>query len=166
MKGFYERPLRDVAGNDSVFEGGRVTELVARPLIALEWPELGWLVQPLAGEWAVRRDLFERLYVPTGYAVELAALIDTQRLLGTHAIAQVDLGRRAHRHQALRDLGAMATQILAVSRRRSSGTGPDRVALDQHRAAAGRGADRAPRDPPGRAAARADVSAPGGRIAT
>ena len=72
-------------------------------------------MQPLAGEWAVRRDLFERLSVPTGYAVELAALIDTLRLLGPDAIAQVDLGRRAHRHQALRDLGAMATQILAAS---------------------------------------------------
>ena len=136
VKGFYERPLRDLAGNDSVFEGGRVTELVARPLIALDWPELGWLVQPLAGEWAVRRDLFARLHVPTGYAVELAALIDTHRLLGDDAIAQVDLGRRAHRPQALRDLGAMATQIIAVSERRSRGTGPDRVALNQHRAAA------------------------------
>ncbi len=137
VKGFYERPLRDQAGNDSVFEGGRVTELVARPLIALDWPELGWLVQPLAGEWAVRRDLFERLHVPTGYAVELAALIDTHRLLGGGSIAQVDLGRRAHRPQALRDLGAMATQIIAVSERRARGTGPDRVALNQHRAAPG-----------------------------
>ena len=82
VKGFYQRPLRDDAGNESAFEGGRVTELVARPLIALEWPALSWLVQPLAGEWAVRRDLFERLSVPTGYAVELAALIDTHRLLG------------------------------------------------------------------------------------
>jgi len=113
--------------------GGRVTELVARPLIALEWPELSWLVQPLAGEWAVRRDLFERLSVPTGYAVEMAALIDTVRLLGPDAIAQVDLGRRAHRPQALRDLGAMAAQILATSHRRSTGSAPDHLALDQHR---------------------------------
>ncbi len=132
VKGFYERPLRDDAGNESAFEGGRVTELVARPLIALEWPELAWLVQPLAGEWSVRRDLFSRLTVPTGYAVELAALIDTLRLLGPDAIAQVDLGRRAHRHQALRDLGAMATQILAASRRRSTGAAPEIVGLDQH----------------------------------
>ena len=137
VKGFYERPLRDDGGNESAFEGGRVTELVARPLIALEWPELAWLVQPLAGEWAVRRDLFERLSVPTGYAVELAALVDTLALLGPDAIHQVDLGRRAHRHQALSDLGAMATQILAASRRRSTGTtpegAPDAVGLDQHR---------------------------------
>ena len=154
MKGFYERPLRDDAGNESAFEGGRVTELVARPLIALEWPELAWLVQPLAGEWAVRRDLFERLSVPTGYAVELAALIDTLRLLGPDAIAQVDLGRRAHRHQALSDLGAMATQILAASRRRSTGAAPDHVGLDQHRKTRRRPRDRPPRDPPPRAPAR------------
>jgi glucosyl-3-phosphoglycerate synthase len=133
VKGFYERPLRDDAGNESLFEGGRVTELVARPLIALEWQQLSWLLQPLAGEWAIRRDLFEQLSVPTGYAVELAALIDTHRLLGPDAIAQVDLGRRAHRHQALRDLGAMATQILAASRRRSTGTAPDHVGLEQYR---------------------------------
>ena len=58
-EGLLRAPLRDQAGADSVLEGGRVTELVARPLIALDWPELGWLVQPLAGEWAVRRELFE-----------------------------------------------------------------------------------------------------------
>ncbi len=138
VKGFYQRPLRHDTGLENALEGGRVTELVARPLIALEWPELSWLLQPLAGEWAVRRSLFERLRVPTGYAVELAALIDTHRMLGSDAIAQVDLGRRAHRHQALGDLGAMATQILAASRRRSTGHSsnhgaPDHVGLDQHR---------------------------------
>ena len=130
VKGFYERPF--TAGDEvGPFEGGRVTELVARPLIALNYPELAGLVQPLAGEWAVRRSLFEQLSVPTGYAVELAALIDTVGLLGPDAIAQVDLGRRAHRHQALRDLGAMATQIMAAVERRRSGTGPDVVQLRQ-----------------------------------
>jgi glucosyl-3-phosphoglycerate synthase len=133
VKGFYERTQGEDAGGGASLEGGRVTELVARPLIALEWPELKWLVQPLAGEWSVRRDLFERLSVPTGYAVELAALIDTARLLGPEAIAQVDLGRRAHRHQALSDLGSMATQILAASSRRSTGAAPDHVAMDQPR---------------------------------
>jgi glucosyl-3-phosphoglycerate synthase len=135
VKGFYERPLADLSAGAGSLEGGRVTELVARPLIALEWPELAWLVQPLAGEWAVRRDLFEQLSVPTGYAVELAALIDTVRLLGPEAIAQVDLGRRAHRHQALRDLGSMAVQILAASNRRSRGAASDHVVLDQPRKA-------------------------------
>jgi glucosyl-3-phosphoglycerate synthase len=135
VKGFYERSLADLSAGAGSLEGGRVTELVARPLIALEWPELAWLVQPLAGEWSVRRDLLVQLSVPTGYAVELAALIDTVRLLGPEAIAQVDLGRRAHRHQALRDLGGMAVQILAASNRRSRGAAPDRVVLDQPRKA-------------------------------
>ena len=114
VKGFYERP-----GQEGAFEGGRVTELVARPLIALLFPELAGLVQPLAGEWAIRRDLFASLRVPTGYAVELAALVDTVAGHGVDAIAQVDLGKRAHRHQALRDLGGMATQILAAALERT-----------------------------------------------
>jgi glucosyl-3-phosphoglycerate synthase len=124
VKGFYERPL--VHGDDtSAYEGGRVTELVARPLLNLLFPELAGLVQPLAGEWAVRRSLFASLRVPTGYAVETTALIDTVRTLGIEAIAQVDLGRRAHRHQALRDLGAMATQIVAATLERAgAATGP------------------------------------------
>ena len=111
-----------------------MTELVARPLIALRHPELAGLVQPLAGEWAVRRTLFESLSVPTGYAVELAALIDTVGLRGLDAIAQVDLGRRGHRHQPLLDLGAMATQIMAaVDRRDGVGRPTDDVLLRQYR---------------------------------
>ncbi len=122
VKGYYERPLVD-GDHTAAYEGGRVTELVARPLVALLFPELAGLVQPLAGEWAVRRSLFASLSVPTGYAVELAALIDTARLRGVEALAQVDLGRRAHRHQALRDLGAMATQIVAAARTRTGPSG-------------------------------------------
>lgn len=118
VKGYYERPLDDGSATVSLteggaYEGGRVTELVARPLLNFLFPELAGLVQPLAGEWAVRRSLFSQLSVPTGYAVETTALIDTVGLRGIDAIAQVDLGRRAHRHQALRDLGAMSTQIIA-----------------------------------------------------
>lgn len=118
VKGYYERPLADGSAAVSLteggaYEGGRVTELVARPLLNFLFPELAGLVQPLAGEWAVRRSLFTQLAVPTGYAVETTALIDTVGLAGIDAIAQVDLGRRAHRHQALRDLGAMSTQIVA-----------------------------------------------------
>ncbi|MDI6910921.1 glucosyl-3-phosphoglycerate synthase [Nocardioides sp.] len=128
VKGFYERPM--LSGDSAVpFEGGRVTELVARPLIRLLFPELAGLHQPLAGEWAVRRELFEQLSVPTGYAVELAALVDTLRSRGLDAVAQVDLGTRAHRHQSLRDLSGMATQILAAALARvgtptAAGTGP------------------------------------------
>jgi glucosyl-3-phosphoglycerate synthase len=122
VKGFYERPLLDGSADElaGAFEGGRVTELVARPLIATLFPELAGLVQPLAGEWAVRRRHFARLQVPTGYAVELAALVDTVRSVGVDAVAQVDLGRRAHRHHALRDLGVMATQLLAAAQRRAT----------------------------------------------
>ncbi|WP_141015566.1 glucosyl-3-phosphoglycerate synthase [Nocardioides sambongensis] len=118
VKGFYARP-----GVGGPLDGGRVTELVARPLIALLFPDLAGLVQPLAGEWAVRRSLFATLTVPTGYAVELAALVDTVRLRGVETIAQVDLGVRAHQHQALHDLGGMATQILAAGLARSGGAG-------------------------------------------
>ena len=128
VKGFYERPLGEAM---TPYEGGRVTELVARPLIALHFPELAGLVQPLAGEWAVRRDLLERLSVPVGYAVELAALVDTVTALGVDAIAQVDLGSRAHRHQALRDLGAMATQVLAAAWARASDPPENAVRLRQ-----------------------------------
>jgi glucosyl-3-phosphoglycerate synthase len=137
VKGFYERPLigaGETLDDAAAYEGGRVTELVARPLLNLLFPELAGLVQPLAGEWAVRRSLFASIAVPTGYAVETTALIDTARTLGVDAIAQVDLGRRAHRHQALRDLGAMATQIVAaVLQRADAGVGAhDDVTLRQY----------------------------------
>lgn len=135
VKGFYERPL-----GDAPYEGGRVTELVARPLISLLFPGLAGLHQPLAGEWAVRRSLFESLSVPTGYAVELAALIDTAAARGDEAIAQVDLGRRAHRHQSLRDLGGMAQQIMAMALRRSD----ERVAARLDRTASTEDVERPP----------------------
>jgi len=116
VKGFYERP-----GEAGPLDGGRVTELVARPVLALGWPELAGLVQPLAGEWAIRRSLFESLSVPVGYAVEIASLIDTLGARGSGAIAQVDLGVRGHSHQGLLDLGLMATQLLAAVSRRLPG---------------------------------------------
>ncbi|WP_239456482.1 glucosyl-3-phosphoglycerate synthase [Nocardioides solisilvae] len=132
VKGFYQRPGGDASGAVGPFEGGRVTELVARPLVALLFPPLAGLVQPLAGEWAVRRDHFAGLEVPTGYAVELAALVDTWRARGLDAIAQVDLGRRAHHQQPLLDLGAMATQILTTGWARSSHSHhADAIALTQ-----------------------------------
>lgn len=120
VKAFYDRPLIENGAEAAAFDGGgRVTQLVARPLLTLRWPELGRLIQPLAGEWAIRRSLFERLSVPTGYGVELAAVIDTYEIEGLDAIAQVDLGRRAHSHQTLQALGGMAVEIIAVADRRS-----------------------------------------------
>jgi glucosyl-3-phosphoglycerate synthase len=117
VKGFYTRVWTGSDGSTST-EGGRVTELVARPLISLWWPELTGVVQPLAGEWAARRGLMESLPIPVGYGVELATLMDTVTRHGLDAVAQVDLGRRAHRHQANHDLALMAAELLAVAERR------------------------------------------------
>jgi glucosyl-3-phosphoglycerate synthase len=133
VKGFYERPYRSDATDDPQ-GGGRATELVARPLLAIARPELTQVVQPLAGEWAVRRDVYESLHVPIGYGVELAALIDVADTLGIDAIAQVDLGRRAHSHQSLHDLGPMAVQLMAAVLNRTRQTLDGDVTLRQFRA--------------------------------
>jgi len=117
VKGFYTRVRTESDGSTST-EGGRVTELVARPLISLWWPELARVVQPLAGEWAARRSLMESLSIPVGYGVELATLMDTVSGHGLDAVAQVDLGSRAHRHQANHDLALMAAELLVVAERR------------------------------------------------
>lgn len=117
VKAVYDRPLLDADGREAE-SGGRVTELVARPLLALHWPELAGIVQPLSGEWAVRRSAFEALSVPMGYGVEIAALVDVAAAHGLGAIAQVDLGRRAHRHHRHDTLGPMAVQILAAAEAR------------------------------------------------
>jgi glucosyl-3-phosphoglycerate synthase len=118
-KGFYDRLADDLPDAAAALpQGGRVTELVARPLLNLYWPELAAVVQPLAGEWAVRRSLIESLPIPVGYGVEFASLTDTWRRHGLPAIAQVDLGRRGHRHQNVHDLGVMAAEILATAMRR------------------------------------------------
>jgi glucosyl-3-phosphoglycerate synthase len=120
VKGFYARVRTETDGSVST-EGGRVTELVARPVLSLWWPHLAGVVQPLAGEWAARRALMESLSVPVGYGVELATLLDTVSQHGLDAVAQVDLGSRAHRHQADHDLAVMAAELLAVAERLRSG---------------------------------------------
>ena len=114
VKGFYDRVSADDRPGGST-QGGRVTELMARPLLASRWPELSAVRQPLSGEWAIRRHLMAELDVPVGYGVELAVLIDTLMARGRDAIAQVDLGRRTHRHQEIRRLGVMAAELLAVA---------------------------------------------------
>jgi glucosyl-3-phosphoglycerate synthase len=126
VKGFYTRVRAEADGSTSA-DGGRVTELVARPLISLWWPELAGVVQPLAGEWAARRGLMESLSIPVGYGVEFATLMDTAAGYGLDAVAQVDLGSRAHRHQANHDLALMAAELLLVAERRSP-AGPPRAA--------------------------------------
>jgi len=98
--------------------GGRVTELVARPLIALHWPELSGFVQPLGGEYAARRALLQSLPFASGYGVEFGLLVDTYRAVGLDAMAQVDLARRKHRNQDLHKLGRMAAEIMQVAESR------------------------------------------------
>ncbi|MEI2774433.1 MAG: glucosyl-3-phosphoglycerate synthase [Tetrasphaera sp.] len=117
VKAVYDRPMLAADGHEEE-QGGRVTELVARPLIALHWPQLRGIVQPLSGEWAIRRRVLAELPMPTGYGVEIAALIDVAERFGSGAIAQVDLGRRAHRHHRHDTLGPMAVQVLAAAEAR------------------------------------------------
>ena len=123
VKAAYERPLIDGSGARAA-GGGRVTELVARPLLNLHWPELAGVAQPLAGEYAVRRSLIESLPIPCGYGVEFALLVDTAERLGVDAIAQVDLGERIHRHQDEQQLGRMSAEIWQVALERLD---PDRA---------------------------------------
>lgn len=110
VKAMYERPL-DSGATVHAAGGGRVTELVARPLLNLHWPQLSGFVQPLAGEYAGRRSLLERIPFATGYGVELAMLIDAEQLVGLDAMAQVDLGERRHRHHDDARLGRMSAEI-------------------------------------------------------
>jgi len=113
VKALYRRPL-----GDSAEGGGRVTEICARPLVNLFYPELAALVQPLSGEAAGRRALLERLPFMGGYAVEIGLLLDIVRRFGLTPLAQVDLGERRHRHQETAALGEMAYVITqAVVRR-------------------------------------------------
>jgi glucosyl-3-phosphoglycerate synthase len=111
VKGFYQRPIRE--GNKLLSEGGgRVTELMARPLINLFFPELSGIIQPLSGEYAGRRTLLESVPFYTGYSVEIGLLIDILEAVGLSAIGQVDLERRIHRNQPLGNLSQMSYVIL------------------------------------------------------
>lgn len=116
VKGFYRRPLKvgDASGDAGSTGGGRVTELVARPLLAALRPELGWVLQPLGGEYAASRELLMSLPFAPGYGVEIGLLVDTFDRLGLDAIAQVNLGVRAHRNRPLEELGAMSRQVIAT----------------------------------------------------
>jgi glucosyl-3-phosphoglycerate synthase len=125
VKGFYRRPLR-LGASELDSGGGRVTELLVRPLLAALRPELTGVVQPLGGEYAGTRDLLESLPFAAGYGVEIGLLLDTHRDRGLEAIAQVNLGVRKHRNRSLRQLGVMARQILAAALDRC--TLPDRGA--------------------------------------
>ncbi|MEU5823177.1 glucosyl-3-phosphoglycerate synthase [Streptomyces sp. NPDC047803] len=132
VKAMYDRPLGEVAG-----QGGRVTELVARPLLNLHWPLLAGFVQPLGGEYAVRRSLLERLPFPVGYGVELGLLVDALHTVGLDALAQVDVGVRVHRHQDGQALGRMAAAIYRTAQVRLSRGHLVRPSLTQFERGAG-----------------------------
>jgi glucosyl-3-phosphoglycerate synthase len=117
VKGAFDRPL--LAGGVALpNEGGRVTEVMARPLLNLHEPRLAGFEQPLAGEFAGRRDLLESISFPVGYGVEIAVLIDALHRHGLDALAECHLGSRQNRHQPLRALGEMAYAVLAAVERR------------------------------------------------
>lgn len=128
VKATYDRPLR-TDGGAQPGGGGRVTELLARPLLSAFWPELAWLAQPLAGEYAGERTLLESVPFASGYGVELGLLADVAARFGAGVIAQVDLEQRLHRHQPLDALGRMAAEILHVAMNRLGAQ--DRVSLAQ-----------------------------------
>ncbi|WP_132876052.1 glucosyl-3-phosphoglycerate synthase [Tamaricihabitans halophyticus] len=117
VKGFYRRPLR-LETVEQGTGGGRVTELLARPLLAALRPELAGLIQPLGGEYAGRREFLESVPYATGYGVEIGLLLDVYARSGLAGLAQVNLGVRKHRHRSLTQLGAMAGQILNTALRR------------------------------------------------
>jgi glucosyl-3-phosphoglycerate synthase len=122
VKSFYRRPLMvreadgvdDADGSAPSTGGGRVTELAARPLLAALRPELGCILQPLGGEYAATRELLTSLSFAPGYGVEIGLLVDTFDRLGLDAIAQVNLGVRAHRNRPLAELGVMSRQVIAT----------------------------------------------------
>ncbi|MBN1528089.1 MAG: glucosyl-3-phosphoglycerate synthase [Thermoleophilaceae bacterium] len=115
VKGAFRRPFATAGGHELPADGGRVTELTARPLLSAFYPELAGFAQPLAGEVAARRELFHSLPFATGYAVETAMLLDAHELLGgTGGMAEVDLDVRRNRHKPLAELGPMAGEVLSV----------------------------------------------------
>lgn len=124
VKAFYERPVSDPADR-----GGRVTELVARPLLALLFPHLTSIVQPLGGEYAGRRELLEQLPFVEGYGVDIALLIDIAARFGTEVIAQVDLGTRRHRNRPLDELSPQAAEVMHTALTRAGRTVPSRPTL-------------------------------------
>ncbi len=114
VKGYYRRPVEHAPGT-----GGRTTELVARPLIALLHPVMSEIVQPLSGEYAARRDALDCLPFVQGYGVDIGLLIDVIRHFGIDAIAQVDLGERIHRNRSLDELSPQALSVMRTAMERA-----------------------------------------------
>ena len=122
-KAFYDRPIAIGKNKIRPTGGGRVTELVIRPLFSLFFPELTQIIQPLSGEYAGFREIFENIPFPIGYGVETSMILDIYDKWGLDVIAQVDLDRRIHRNQDTKALGRMAFAILKtfINRQKRSG---------------------------------------------
>lgn len=114
VKAFYDRPIATEQGKIRAAGGGRVTELLIRPLFSLFYPELTQIIQPLSGEYAGFRSLLESIAFPIGYGVETSIILDIYEKWGMDVMAQVDLDRRVHRNQDTKALGRMAFVILAT----------------------------------------------------
>lgn len=117
VKAFYDRPLNYSSGIRSS-GGGRVTEILVRPLFSLFFPELTGIIQPLSGEYAVRREVLEQIPFPIGYGVETSHLLDVYEKWGLSAFAQTDIDQRVHRNQTTNALGKMSFGILQTFFRR------------------------------------------------
>ncbi len=111
-KAYYDRPIALDAKTTIPSGGGRVTELVIRPLFSLFFPELAQILQPLSGEYAGYRDIFEKIYFPIGYGIETSMILDIYKKWGINVISQTDLDRRVHRNQDTKALGKMAFVIM------------------------------------------------------
>ncbi|MFO8048653.1 MAG: glucosyl-3-phosphoglycerate synthase [Desulfosudaceae bacterium] len=111
-KAFYDRPIALDKNKTLPSGGGRVTELVIRPLFSLFFPELAQILQPLSGEYAGFREIFENIPFPIGYGVETSMILDIYKKWGLNVIAQVDLDKRIHTNQETKDLGKMAFVIM------------------------------------------------------
>lgn len=122
VKAFYDRPLA-VSGNVRASGGGRVTEILIRPLFSLYFPELTGIIQPLSGEYAVRREVLEHINFPIGYGVETSHLIDVYTKYGLEAFAQTDLDQRVHENKPTQALGKMAFGILQTFIKRAKHLG-------------------------------------------
>lgn len=125
VKGAYSRPL-----GENPTGGGRVTELVAKPLISLLFGELSGIAQPLAGETALRAHVLDEIELAGGYGVEIGLLVDVWRRWGTRAITQVDLGERRHRNRPLSELGLQARDVIGAALERAGMLGLGRGSDD------------------------------------
>ena len=122
VKAFYDRPLA-FSGNVRPSGGGRVTEILVRPLFSLFFPDLTAIIQPLSGEYAVRRDVLEQIAFPIGYGVETSHLIDVYHKFGLEAFAQTDLDKRVHENKPTQALGKMSFGILQTFIKRAKALG-------------------------------------------